>query len=40
MMNGEPNPGLTIRRLYKKIDDDARKMLLARVSYYHYLIYL
>jgi hypothetical protein len=34
-MNGDPNPGLTIRRLYNKIEDDARKMLLERVSSNH-----
>ena len=39
-MAADLDPGLSIRRVYNRIEDDARKMLLARVSGHHYLIVL
>jgi len=39
-MDADPDAGLSIRRVYNRIEDDARKMLLARVSHNHYLIVL
>ncbi len=35
-MATDPDPGLSIRRVYNRIEDDASNMLLARVSHYHY----